>query len=185
PSRCSELPCMASWCSSSEPSSAPDKEARMPRPFRFIGRALIAALVLAACAGPGASPGCGCTNGPLPSSAPIALTVGLGDIPSVQFAPFYYADQRGYYREAGLSVTFQNKIDPDLVALTGQGAIDIGVADGTSVIPAVSQNIPIKYVATIYGTFPSIVFAKKSSGIATAADLRGKRLGIPGKYGSS
>jgi NitT/TauT family transport system substrate-binding protein len=103
----------------------------------------------------------------------------------VQFAPFYLADQAGYYREAGLSVTFQNKVDPDLVALTGQGAIDIGVADGTSVIPAVSQGIPIRYVATIYGTFPSIVFAKQSSGIATAADLRGKKLGIPGKYGSS
>ena len=120
-----------------------------------------------------------------PSQEPVALSVGLGFIPSVQFAPFYLADQAGYYREAGLSVTFQNKVDPDLVALTGQGAIDIGVADGTSVIPAVSQGIPIKYVATIYGTFPSIVFAKQSSGIATAADLRGKKLGIPGKYGSS
>jgi NitT/TauT family transport system substrate-binding protein len=29
------------------------------------------------------------------------------------------------------------------------------------------------------------VFAKSSSGIQTAADLKGKRLGIPGKYGSS
>ena len=120
-----------------------------------------------------------------PSSGPTALTVGLGYIPSVQFAPFYLADQAGYYREAGLTVTFQNKIDPDLVALVGQGAIDIGVADGTSVIPAVSQGIPIRYVATIYGTYPSIVFAKQSSGIATAADLRGKKLGIPGRYGSS
>jgi len=157
----------------------------MPRPFRFIGRGLIAALVLAACAGPGASAGCGCTNGPLPSSAPIALTVGLGYIPSVQFAPFYYADQQGYYRDAGLEVTFQNKIDPDLVTLVGQGALDIGVADGTSVIPAVSQGIPIKYIATIYGTYPSIVFAKSSSGIKTAHDLAGKKIGIPGKYGSS
>ena len=29
------------------------------------------------------------------------------------------------------------------------------------------------------------MFAKKSSGITTAADLRGKKIGIPGKYGSS
>jgi NitT/TauT family transport system substrate-binding protein len=82
-------------------------------------------------------------------------------------------------------VTFENKIDPDLVTLVGQGALDIGVADGTSVVPAVSQDIPIKYVATIYGTYPSIVFAKASSGIASAADLEGKRIGIPGKFGSS
>jgi NitT/TauT family transport system substrate-binding protein len=113
------------------------------------------------------------------------LNVGLGYIPSVQFAPFYYAQQQGYYADAGLAVTFQNKIDPDLVTLVGQGALDVGVADGTSVIPAVSQGIPVRYVATIYGTFPSIVFAKVSSGIKTAADLKGRKIGIPGKYGSS
>ncbi len=120
-----------------------------------------------------------------PSQEPVALTVGLGFIPSVQFAPFYLADQAGYYAEAGVDVEFQNKIDPDLVTLVGQGSIDVGLADGTSVIPAVSQGIPIKYVATIYGQFPSIVFAKASSGIATAADLEGKKLGIPGRFGSS
>lgn len=120
-----------------------------------------------------------------PSAEPVALTVGLGFIPSVQFAQFYLADQQGYYEEAGLDVTFQNKIDPDLVTLVGQGAIDLGLADGTSVIPAVSNAIPIKYIATIYGRFPSVVFAKASSGIANAADLKGRKLGIPGRFGSS
>lgn len=120
-----------------------------------------------------------------PSQIPVALTVGLGFIPSVQFAQFYLADQAGYYEEAGLDVTFQNKIDPDLVTLVGQGSIDLGLADGTSVIPAVSNGIPIKYVTTIYGRFPSIVFAKASSGIANAADLKGRKLGIPGRFGSS
>lgn len=119
------------------------------------------------------------------SQSTVALKVGLGYLPSVQFAPFYFAQQSGYYRDAGLEVTFENKIDPDLVTLVGQGALDVGVADGTSVIPAVSQAIPIRYIATIYGTYPSIVFAKESSGITSAADLEGKRIGIPGKYGSS
>jgi len=129
-----------------------------------------------------------CTTGSSASpsgSASTALTVGLGYIPSVQFAPFYYAQQKGYYRDAGVMVTFQNKIDPDLVTLVGQGAIDVGLADGTSVIPAVSQGIPIRYVATVYRAFPSIVFAKQSSGIKTAADLKGRKIGIPGRYGSS
>jgi NitT/TauT family transport system substrate-binding protein len=115
----------------------------------------------------------------------VSLTVGLGYIPSVQFAPFYRADQAGYYAAEGLKVTFQNEIDANLIPKVGQGQVDLGLADGTSVIPAVSQAIPIKYAATIYGKFPSIVFAKASSGIASAADLKGKRIGIPGKYGSS
>ncbi len=126
-----------------------------------------------------------CSAGAAPSAEPTKLTVGLGYIPSVQFAQFYLADQAGYYPDAGLDVTLENKIDPDLVTLIGQGAIDIGSADGTSVIPAVSQGIPITYAATIYGTFPSIVFAKESSGIRTAADLKGRKIGIPGEYGSS
>jgi NitT/TauT family transport system substrate-binding protein len=158
----------------------------MPRstPTRFRSPlAVLTAIVLtlAAC-----GPGDGSSGSARPSGATgPSLRVGLGFIPSVQFAQFYLAQQAGYYREAGLEVTFENRIDPDLITLVGQGALDLGVADGTSVIPAVSQGIPIRYVATIYGRFPSIVFAKASSGIETPADLAGKRIGIPGRFGSS
>jgi len=153
------------------------------------------ALLAVACGGaatpgpstPGDTPPASTTAAPSPTPTPepVALTVGLGYIPDVQFAQFYLADQAGYYREAGLEVTFQNKIDSELVTLVGQGAVDIGVADGTSVIPAVSQEIPIRYVFTVYADFPSIVFAKASSGIAGPADLAGRKIGIPGPYGSS
>jgi NitT/TauT family transport system substrate-binding protein len=115
----------------------------------------------------------------------VPLTVGLGYIPSVQFAPFYLAEQAGYYDAAGLDVTLQNKIDPDLITLLGQGAVDIGSGDGTSVIPAVSQGIPVVYTSTIYGQFPSVLIARADSGIAAPADLEGKRIGIPGRYGTS
>jgi NitT/TauT family transport system substrate-binding protein len=152
---------------------------------------LIAAFVATACIGcasptpppPSATP-VGPTSAPA-SPAPIKLTVGLGYIPSVQFAPFYLAQQAGYYADGGLAVEFQNKIDPDLITLVGQGAIDVGIGDGTSVIPAVSQGIPIKYIATIYGVFPNVVFTKDSSGIRKASDLKGRRVGTPGRYGSS
>jgi putative riboflavin transport system substrate-binding protein len=156
------------------------------------------ALVVAACSGSPATPSPSSTPAanpssptpsdaasPTPAASPVALTVGLGYIPSVQFAPFYLADQAGYYADAGLTVTLQNKIDPDLITLLGQGAVDIGLGDGTSVIPAVSQGIPVVYAVTIYGAFPSIVVAKAGSGVAGAADLRGRKIGIPGKYGSS
>jgi NitT/TauT family transport system substrate-binding protein len=155
-------------------------------------------LIVAACGGPTPTASTSAASGVLPTAAastspdvatpstpPVALTVGLGYIPSVQFAQFYLAQQAGYYADGGLSVTLQNKIDPDLITLLGQGAVDIGSGDGTSVIPAVSQGIPVVYTATIYGQFPSVVIAKTDSGIATAADLKGKRIGIPGKYGSS
>jgi putative riboflavin transport system substrate-binding protein len=154
------------------------------------------AVVLAACgpaagsASPSAPPSAPSASAsaevsPEPSQEPVPLTVGLGFIPSVQFAQFYLADQAGYYDDAGLDVTFRHGTDYDVTTLTGEGELDLGLADGTSVIPAVSNGIPIKYVATIYGRFPSIVFAKASSGIAAAKDLAGRKLGIPGRYGSS
>jgi len=156
--------------------------------------ALLATFVAAACsagAPPTPPPPSAAPSGPASapasapaSPAPIKLTVGLGYIPSVQFAPFYLAQQAGYYAAAGLGVEFQNKVDPDLITLVGQGAIDVGIGDGTSVIPAVSQGIPIRYIATVYGQFPNVVFAKASSGITTAADLEGKKVGTPGRYGS-
>ena len=134
--------------------------------MKRIARWVLAAIVvgsLAACSsGLGSSPSTGCAAGAPCASvgrtfygvilitiqAPVALTVGLGYLPSVQFAPFYLAQQNGYYADRGLAVTFQHKADPDLVTLVGQGSVDIGVADGTSVIPAVSQGIPIRYVTT-------------------------------------
>jgi NitT/TauT family transport system substrate-binding protein len=152
-----------------------------------LGIAAAMSIALAACLPPaGSARGSGGTGaGPSPAASPVALTVGLGYIPSVQFAPFYLAQQNGSYAAAGLTVTFQNKIEPDLVTLVGQGTIDIGIADGTDVIPAVSREIPIRYVATLYGTFPNVVFAKASSGIGASVDLKGKKIGTPGKYGSS
>ncbi len=116
---------------------------------------------------------------------PVSLKVGLGYIPSVQFAQFYLADEAGYYEEAGLDVTFENKIDPELITLLARGAVDIGMGDGTSVIAAASQGIPVRYGATIYGRDPNIVFSLSETGIESAADLAGASIGIPGRYGSS
>ena len=167
------------------------------RPHRLAAGLAALALTVVACGAstPTASPASPSASSSAPSSgAPssgasggsaTALTVGLGYIPSVQFAQFYLAQQAGYYAAAGLTVTLQNETDPDLITKVGQGAVDIGMGDGTSIIPAVSQGIPVVYTATIYGTFPSIVIAKAGSGITTPADLKGKKIGIPGKYGSS
>jgi NitT/TauT family transport system substrate-binding protein len=113
------------------------------------------------------------------------LRVGLGYIPSVQFAQFYLADQAGYFADAGLDVTIEHHADPELITLVGQGLLDVGVADGTSLIPAVSQGIPIVYAATIFSDFPNVLFSPAAKGITSAAELAGHSVGIPGRFGSS
>ncbi len=176
---------------------APMTSETRPRPSRrLVTSALLGALLVGAVtlvgqaqtaypgdASAGASQGAG-----EPSTAPAhptALTVGLGYIPSVQFAQFYLADAAGYYEDAGLEVTFQNKVDPELITLVGQGAVDIGMGDGTSLIPAVSQGIPVVYGATVFARFPNVLFSLADSGIEEVADLAGRSVGIPGRFGSS
>jgi NitT/TauT family transport system substrate-binding protein len=146
-----------------------------------VTRALLGALataLLAAC-------GLGVPGQPTPTPEATRLTIGLGYLPSVQFAQFYRAQQQGYYRDAGLEVTFQNRIDPELITLVGQGAIDMGMGDGTSIIAAVGQGIPVRYAASVYARFPSVVYTPADSGITQPADLEGRSLGIPGRFGSS
>ena len=163
-------------CSTGGSSGAPSQSPAAPSAAPSSGAASAAPSVAASPSGPASSPGA--------SVALTKLVVGLGYIPSVQFAPFYLAEQKGYYRDAGLEIEFQSKSDDNLIPLVGQGAIDVGIGDGTSVIPAVSQGIPVRYIATLYGKFPNVVFAKASSGIKAPADLKGKKIGTPGRYGS-
>lgn len=153
--------------------------------MRVVIVGLIAVLALACTGGPGSTATPSLSAQPVASAAPTALKVGLGYIPSIQFAQFYYAQEQGYYTAAGLNVTLENKSDPELITLVGQGALDLGIGDGTSVIPAVAQGIPVRYIATVYARFPSVVVARADSGIKVPADLKGKNLGTPGKYGSS
>jgi NitT/TauT family transport system substrate-binding protein len=155
------------------------------RHHRGTRAALIGAALLSIIIGSHTALGQGGDAAPSPDGMPVPLKVGLGYIPSVQFAQFYLAELAGYYDAAGLDVSFENKIDPELVTLLAQGAVDVGMADGTSVIPAVSQGIPVAYGTTVYARFPNVVFAREDSGIDSVADLAGRRIGIPGRFGSS
>jgi NitT/TauT family transport system substrate-binding protein len=113
------------------------------------------------------------------------VTIGMGYIPSVQFAPFYVANQRGYYRQAGLKVTFDYASSPNLLQLVGAGRVGLAIADGTDAIAAVAQGVPIVYVMAEYQRFPVAIFSLARSHIRSVADLRGKTIGVPGRYGAT
>ncbi len=113
------------------------------------------------------------------------VTLGMGYVPNVQFAPFYVADQRGYYRQAGIKVNFSYGISPNLLQLVGAGRDEFAIADGTDTIAASANGIPITDVLTLYQRLPVAIFALKKSGILSVSDLRGKSIGVPGRFGST
>jgi NitT/TauT family transport system substrate-binding protein len=132
--------------------------------------------LLAACA-PAVSPS--------PSVALKPVTLLLGFQPDVQFAPFYLAQLKGYYADIGLDVTIEYKNDADLVRLVADGQAEFGVADATDVMISRTAGIPIKYVETIYSLFPVALIGPKGEVPTDSAQLAGKRIGTPGKFGSS
>src|SRR6188472_2201305 len=88
------------------------------------------------------------TATPLASGDMTKVTIALGYIPDVQFAPFYLALNKGYYKEEGLDVTLRNGIVPDLIKELGQGENNVNFAavSGDELIPARLQGVPVKYV---------------------------------------
>ena len=113
------------------------------------------------------------------------LTIGLGYIPDVQFAPFYVAQARGYFRDEGLDVEFKQGFGVDVLKLLGTGALNFGVAGGDEVLIARSQGVPLVYVGTWFQKYPVTVMALDKANIRTVADLKGRTVGVPGRYGAT
>jgi NitT/TauT family transport system substrate-binding protein len=126
-----------------------------------------------------------CSPSASPSEALRAVNLLLGFQPDVQFAPFYLAQQAGYYADAGLEVTIEYKSGADLVRLVGDGQAEFGVTDATDVMISRTLGIPIKYVATLYSLFPVALIGPAGTVPTDPAGLAGKRIGTPGMYGSS
>jgi NitT/TauT family transport system substrate-binding protein len=125
---------------------------------------------------------------PAPSATPRPLTpieLAMGYIPSVQFAPFYVAHERGYFKDAGLDVKFRYGFESDLLKLVGTNQLQFMIGSGEEVILGRSQGLPVRYVMRWYRKFPVVLFAKAAKGIKSPLDLVGKRVGIPGLYGAS
>ena len=113
------------------------------------------------------------------------ITVAMGFIPNVQFAPFYVTQEKGYFKEEGLNVTFDYGMETDLIKLLAADEIQFVVGSGDQVILARSQGLPIIYVLQWYQQFPVSIVSLAEKGIESPEDLVGRLVGTPAMYGAS
>ena len=144
------------------------------RRFRAAILITLAGGLLAGCLSPG-------PTGTASVSEPLrAVTLLLGFRPDVQFAPFYVAQQEGFYADAGLEVTIEHRQAPDVQRLVADGQAEFGVADATDVMIARSAGIPIRYVSTCSRlTAWCRPIRRTSPGCASARPARSARRGTP------
>ena len=99
-------------------------------------------------------------------------------------ALFLQPAAKGYFKQAGLDVSIDaGNGSGAAVQRVASGTYDMGFADMASLMEFHANNAdaPNKPVAVmvVYNNTPAAVMALKKSGIKTAADLSGKKLGAP------
>ena len=135
------------------------------------------ALLLVACQAPAGSA--------TPAGELRPVTLLLGYRPDVQFAPFYVAQREGHFAAAGLEVTIEHRQAPDVQRLVADGQAEFGVGDATDVMIARTSGIPIRYVSTLYQSFPVALIGAEGDVPQDPAQLAGMTIGTPGRFGSS
>jgi NitT/TauT family transport system substrate-binding protein len=113
------------------------------------------------------------------------VTLGVGFIPNVQFAPFYVGIEQGFYAEEGLDVTLDYGFENDYLKLVGINEFQFMIGSGDQVVLGRAQGLPVRYVMNWYTKFPVVIFAKAEAAITEPIDLAGKTIGIPGPFGAS
>jgi len=103
------------------------------------------------------------------------ISAGEGD-----HAPFFVAQEHGYYEDVGLDVTIQqgSGAGPAAIALEA-GQVDIAISDFPTIAIARAKGADIKIVAVYHVNSPNSTWTRKDTGIKEPKDLAGHTIGAP------
>jgi len=107
------------------------------------------------------------------------LTLQLKWVPQAQFAGYYVAAAKAFYKDANLDVTIKAggpDINPSQV-IAGGGA-DVVVDWMPSALAAREKGVPLVNIAQVFQKSGMELTCRKDAGVATPAAFKGKTLGV-------
>jgi ABC-type nitrate/sulfonate/bicarbonate transport system substrate-binding protein len=110
------------------------------------------------------------------SATPDKVTFALDWTPNTNHTGIYVAQQKGWYKDAGLDVQilpYSDANTPDTLVANGQA--DFGVSFAEQVVLDKVDKLPVKSVAAVLQTNTSALASLKSSGLDSLAKFEGKR----------
>ncbi len=113
------------------------------------------------------------------ATAQEKVTVQLKWLPQAQFAGYYVAQAKGYYKAEGLDVTIKAG-GPDISpvqVIAGKGA-DVVVNWMPDALAAREAGVPLVNIAQVFNRSGLMLTCKKASGVSSPKDLKGKTLGV-------
>lgn len=145
------------------------------RTFLLAGSAVASAIALS---------GCGAQKAK--NAAGNQLIVGLTYIPDIQFAPFYVAESKGLFKDAGLDLAIRHHGQQETLLGALQADNEhVVFAGGDEMMQARSQGADVINFATMYQQYPVVLIVPQASGIKQLSDLKGHSVGLPGPFGEN
>ncbi len=119
------------------------------------------------------------------SSAQTPIRFFLTYIPNIQFSPVYMMDALDGLNEAGYELQIEHGDEPVGVDLIATGDFDFGMISGEQVLMARFGERPVVMVYNWFQQYPVGIVIPNTTPATTMEELRGLRVGIPGRFGAS
>ena len=121
----------------------------------------------------------GCLAASVAANAADKVTLQLKWVADAQFAGYYVAKDKGYYKDAGLDVTIKPG-GPDIAPeqVLAAGGADVIVDWMTAALAAREKGVPLVNIGQIFQREGLELTCLKSSGVKSPEDFKGRTLGV-------
>lgn len=117
---------------------------------------------------------------PAHAQTPRKLTLVLDLLPNGEYAAFFLALDKGWYREEGLDVEIlRGSGGLDTVKRIAAGQGDVGIADFSTIVAGIAnEGAKVKAIAPVFRAMPNALFVRRNEGINSIKDLVGKSIAV-------